>query len=109
METKIDKVHFKYKFDQAYNTVLINGVHGGLSRGMITMNFFQERAPLPKTQTYKLNEDGTLDNDSMIQTPKPDEDTIDVLRFFETGITCDIATAIEIRDWLSDQIKLASQ
>ncbi len=69
---------------------------------MFVLNFFQERYPIPKEMTYEVKDNQI---GKVIKTlPQPEEGTVDVVRFFETGITCTLATAKEIRDFLSLQI-----
>lgn len=100
----ITKIKFKYRFDEAYNPVYINGVQGGVTpREMFVMNFYQERQPLPKTVTYDID-NGKLKH-VIDSTPVEEDDTVSVVRFVETGITFSLDTAIELRDWLDMQIK----
>ena len=100
---EITKVKFKFKFKEEYNPVFITGAQGGFtSTDMLVINFYQEREPLPKTITYDVKDNNI--NDVIDITPKQEKNTIDILRFIETGITCNLQTAISIRDWLTEQI-----
>lgn len=104
------KLKFKYVFDRNYNPAYTDGVHGSITpNNMIVMNFFNERAPLPTSMTYELDERGMLIDDTCVITPAVEEGTFDVIRFIESGITLNLDAATKIRDWLTDQIAIAEK
>jgi len=101
------KIKFNYVFDKTYNPPFIIGVHGSINpNNLIVMNFFNERIPLPTSTTYELGEEGELKEETAVSTPANDKDTVDIIRFIETGITLDINSAKQIRDWLTEQINI---
>ncbi len=103
----MQKIKFNYVFDKTYNPHFIIGVHGSINpNNLIVMNFFNERIPLPNSTTYELSESGEIKKETAVNSPVSEENTIDIIRFIETGITLDINSAKQIRDWLSDQIEI---
>ena len=105
----IEKIKFKYKFDSAYNPSFITGVHGGITpKNPINMSFCYERQPFPTSITNEIDQTGLVGKE-IERTPREIEGVLDVVRFIETGISMDIHSAIEIRDWLSSQIDLLSK
>lgn len=103
----INKINFKYKFAESYNPVYISGVHGGVTpKGHIVMNCFFERHPMPTSILNKIDSNGQI-GEEIERLPKPiDDETIDVVRFVETGLTFDLETAKEIKKWLEEHIML---
>lgn len=104
------KIKFNYVFDKTYNPHFIIGVHGSINpNNLIVMNFFNERAPLPTSTTYDLTEEGAIKEETALNAPLSEKDTIEIIRFIETGITLDINSATQIRDWLTNQINTLNE
>lgn len=56
-----EEVDIKFKTSDDHQTVYANGVYGGMtSRGDMHMDFVTDRSERPKTQTFKVNKDGSL-------------------------------------------------
>ncbi len=104
MTKKIDieipkEITFQYKISDNYVIYSIDGVHGGLNaQGDIIMNFFSERHPIPRRETYRTQKDGSL-----IPTPIETEKTSDIIRNVNFGIALKPNTARSIANWLIDK------
>lgn len=96
------QINFKYKFNEDYNPVYVNGAYGGISsRGEIIANFFLERQPIPKTEACEVNSKGIIKSSKITE---PIEHRFNVIRYVETGVIMNIETAKIIRNWLNDKI-----
>lgn len=97
------KINFKYKYDEDYNPVYINGAYGGIStHNEIIVNFYLERLPIPKETDHEINEDGSLTAPIAI---KPENFDSTVIRYVSNGIVMNLETAKSINDWLSKNIE----
>ena len=91
-----DSITFKYKFDDLYQPQYANGCVGGINfKGEILLNFYTERMPIPNSETYKLNEDGTI-GDKI--TSNPDQRI--VVRTISSGVVMTKEQAKEFYEWL---------
>ena len=98
-----NKLMIKYKFKDEYNPKYINGAHGSASRnGDIVINFYLERAAVPKSIEHMILEDNTLDSDPKFQ---PEDYNRSVIRYIESGVIMNLETAKIIRDFIDKQIK----
>ncbi len=96
------RLNFKYIFDDDYNPKYVNGAYGGINpQGEIAVNFYVERSPIPRTEIYSLNEDGSLDSPIEIE---PENHTQNIIRFIETGILLNLENAKKIHQWLGQHI-----
>ena len=96
------ELNFKYKFSDSYNPVYVNGAHGGINpQKEIVMNFFLERLPLPKEETYEVDENGVLSGPKSVS---PSDHSHNLIRFVETGVICNLETAKKIHAWLGQNI-----
>ena len=94
----------KYIFAEQYNPKYINGAYGGINlRGEIIINFYLERMPLPKTQTYEL-ESGKIHQEKK-EEREPQDHEHSVVRVVENGIILNYQNAKEIHSWLGDHIQ----
>jgi hypothetical protein len=92
---------FKYVIPDHIQDCYVNGAFGGVTpRNEISMHLFCERHPIPKNIKYKVKADGTLSDE--ISTEKGG----DVVRIIQSSVIMDENTAMAIRDWLNDRIKL---
>jgi hypothetical protein len=102
----MNNIKVKYKFDKNYNPKYSNGAYGGINPlGEIILNFYLERMPLPVEQIEEiLIKDNKI---TRIQKSTTPEDLNDIaIRFVDTGVVLNLATAIDIHKFLGDQIEL---
>ncbi len=93
----------KYIFADQYNPKYINGAYGGInSRGEIIINFYLERMPLPKAQTYELVS-GKIHQEKL-EEREPEDHESSVVRMVENGIILNYNNAKEIHKWLGEHI-----
>lgn len=100
-------VRFKYKFPDHYNPKYVNGAYGGIGpRGELVVNFYLERQPIPKEETYKVSEKGAL-GEPFDRTPEDLRSQI--IRFVQTGVVLNLESAKSIHKWLGDHINNLEQ
>ena len=93
------KITFQYKISPNYILHSTAGVHGGLNaRGEIIANFFSERQAIPRRVTHELAEDGRL-----VEPPIEMEQTTDVIRNVNFGISITSEFAKSLAEWLVDK------
>ncbi len=94
----------KYKFADDYNPCYVNGAYGGVGpRGEIVANFYLERQPIPKEETYGLAKGGRISAQPLSREPE-DLRSI-VIRFIETGVVLNLDSAKKVYSWLGEKIK----
>lgn len=87
---EIQKVTIHNKLSASFREIHVDGAYGGFTpRGLFNLNFFAERAPIPKSAEFELKPDNTL---SISGTPSNDSKT-GILREYEFGIYMDINVA----------------
>ena len=95
-------VQFHYTKSNAFRVIHGDGVWGGATpRGGISMSFFSERGPIPKSLTYALSADGNLGEieDSSSKSG--------IVREVEVTVMVDLDMARSLVSWLDDHIKKA--
>jgi len=98
------EIKFKYIFSKDYNPKYANGAYGGITpKGEITVNFYFERQGLPNTQTHKISDEGKLSND--IET-EPKDLLKSMIRFVDTGVILNLASAKDLIAWLTEKVEL---
>jgi len=97
-----NRVSFDYIKSNQFRVIHVDGAHGGITpKGhVIQMALFSERAPIPRRETYKLQE-GKLGE----RTEKVERDAI--IREVEVEALIDIETAKRIAEWLKEKIEQA--
>ncbi len=102
-----DKIRFKYVFAEDYNPKYVNDTYGGVSpSGEIVVNFYFERHPLPKSNTYQLTPDGQIGN----LTTRDAEDLNNlVIRYIQNGVVLSLDRAKEVHAWLGTRINEAQE
>jgi len=56
-----EEVDIKFRTSDDHQTVYANGVYGGMTtRGDMHLDFVTDRSERPKTQSFKVNKDGSL-------------------------------------------------
>ena len=97
-----ESIRFKYVFPDDYSPVYVNGAYGGMGpRGEITINFYQERMPVPKEESRTIKDDGTVGEQINII---PDDLTRLVIRYVNAGVIMTPETARLIYTWLGGHI-----
>lgn len=100
------QIKIKYVIPDNMHDCYVNGAYGGISqRGEIHIHFYSERVPIPKSVTYTIDEQ----NKTLVQNGEAYDFGGDVLRLIQSSIVMDINTAISIRDWLDDKIKVINK
>jgi hypothetical protein len=93
----------KYIFADNYNPVYVNGAYGGgNAKGEIVVNFYLERAALPNSQTYEIEENKLKE---VLSEQDPQDLKESFVRFISTGIILDYKNAKVIHEWLGGHIK----
>jgi hypothetical protein len=87
---------FEYKISPNFSTYRITGIYGGLNAtGDVVMSFFNERAAIPKTQTYEIK-DGKLG-----ESPVSEEKKGVIIRDVMFAVSMSADNAREIAKWLN--------
>ena len=98
MESKKVKIRYIKAYD--FKTSLATGVYGGVApNGLININFFNDRAVLPDSETIEINEQG-LQIGTLIEVKDGD-----IARELQTGILLDVNTARIVVRWLESRIR----
>lgn len=97
-------VSFDYIKSNQFRVIRVDGVHGGVSPkgNVIQMALFSERAPIPKRETYRI-ENGKLRE----RTASEQRDAF--IREVEVEVLVDLATAKAMHKWLGEKIESAEQ
>jgi len=99
MEKKKKTINFIYQKNNYYKNYHVDGVVGSLTpKGLINLNFFVERNPIPTQITFEINKDNTLGKEIDRKSK------IGVIREINTGIVIDLQTAKSIVEWLNAKI-----
>ena len=95
-------ISFDYIKSNQFRVVRVDGAHGGIAPNghTIQMALFSERAPIPKRETYRL-EEGKLGD----RIAKEERDAI--IREVEVEALIDLETAKRVAEWLRDKIEQA--
>jgi hypothetical protein len=98
----IKKITIHNKISDNYRQVHVDGAFGGITpRGFFNLNFFAERAPIPKSQDFEVIDNIKVGNQISVS---PDS-KMGILREFHFGIYMDVNVAKEIVKLLSGKIE----
>lgn len=98
------RVRIKYKFPEDYNPLYVNGAYGGPGpRGELVVNFYLERTPVPREETYSVTQDGRLSDNPVSRNPEDLQ--YQFIRFVQAGIVVNLQDAKRIHDWLGKHIE----
>ena len=101
VDKKLGTIKFEYKILPSYNSYAVSGAHGGLNAfGEVVVNFFHERAPIPKKQEYQIL------NGHMQGAPILEEKKDTIIRDVLFGVSMNPATARSLADWLNEKADL---
>lgn len=98
--TETKTLPLAYKEAASYKAVRAHGVYGGITpRAEIFIAMFSERLPFPEAGHIDVFRDG-----------RPSEEIDErmsggVVREIEVGVTMDLATARNFRDWIDEKIQ----
>jgi len=102
---KSTKVKCKYVFDEDYNTKYVNGAQGGVNvQGEIIINFYLERHALPKSQTFKIDEIGAV-QEELPEEAEPIDLNQSFIRYIQNGVIMNYAVAKQIHIWLGKHLE----
>ena len=94
------RVKFFYIKGQHFRVIHVDGSIGGLTpRGLLHIALFNERPAIPQMTEHGFTEEGYL-GDATVQEGKEG-----IVRELEVDILMSRATAVEMRDWLSNRIE----
>ena len=98
------KVTFRFKKDEDYRLIPVNGVWGGSTpRGDIMVDFFHESQPLPEKVTQALSPDGELGKELEHKPLSTLQRTVFV------GIVLGVEQAESIGRWLQEKASQARE
>ena len=96
------QIKYKYKFNETYNPIYVNGAIGGLSpQGEIIVNFYLERNSLPKVQSFEVDEGTGI---GKLSETEPQDYEQSFIRYIENGVILNYKTAKEVHRWLGEHI-----
>lgn len=91
------EVTFHYQKTSSYRSYHVDGAYGGLSpNGNLHIQPYVERAPIPKTETYKIQK-GKLEIVSKVGKEG-------VIRDIECELIMDYGTMVVVHEWLGKKI-----
>ena len=98
-EKKTNTIEFTYQKSPDYKAHLVEGIVGGITpKGKISIDFFNEKSPIPDSVTHELSNNGILGKEVNRKGKKG------IVREIESGIYLDIPTAMVLVDWLNIRI-----
>lgn len=102
---KIDektRVTIHNKINQGFREIHVDGGLGGITpKGLINLNFYAERFPIPKSTDFDIDE-----KTKQLKRITDSNDTKSgIIREYEFGVYMDIDTAINIKSWLQTKIE----
>lgn len=93
---KQNTVTFEYKISPNFAVYAVCGAFGGLnSHGEIIMTLYNEKVAIPERQTYKIDDDGTIDKQP-ISVEKNDA----IIRHVMFGVSMNPSVARSVGEWL---------
>jgi hypothetical protein len=101
-----DRVLFNYIKSNFFRVVHADGAHGGITpRGLIEINFYSERRPIPKSVVHSHTSSGVLG-------PEITDERVEregLVREVDVGVIMGLGTAKSLYTWLADKIQLLEQ
>ncbi len=93
---KFDTITFEYKISPNFVVYAVCGAFGGLnSHGEIIMTLYNEKTAIPERQTYRINDDGSID-----KQPISVEKKEVVIRHVMFGVSMNPSVARSVGEWL---------
>ena len=95
------KLTIHNKISPNYKSYHIDGAYGGITtRGYISLSFYAERGPIPKSTDFEV-----IENTGLKKIGDSEDSKKGILREFEVGVYLDINTAKELHTYLENKIK----
>lgn len=95
------KLTIHNKISAIFREIHVDGAYGGLTpRGLINLNFYAERAPIPRSSEFEITAENTLGK----SLGDSEDSKTGILREYEFGIYMDIAVAKAIITLLTNKI-----
>ena len=92
-------ISFDYKLSPNFAVYAVSGAFGGLnSHGEIVMTLYNERAAVPKRQTYNVSKDGSID-----KRPVSVEKEASLIRHVMLGVSMSPSVARSVGEWLVEK------
>ena len=96
------EIVFSYQKSPNSKNYHIDGIHGGLTaRGLLNVNFFVEKHPLPSKETRIIGPKGLEPSNEPQGTPA----TMEIIREIEGCLIMDYNVMKATRDWLTTKIQ----
>ena len=101
-----EPIAFHYIKSNFFRVVHADGAHGGITpRGLVEMNFFSERHPIPKKVVHTLLPTGQMG-------PEVREERVErdgPVREVDVGVIMDLAAAKSLHAWLAEKIEVLTK
>ena len=95
-----ENIDLHYIKANGFRVVHADGVWGGPTpRGYITMSFFSERAPIPRTISFELESQGTLGEETSRDTKGG------LIREVDVEVVVDLRMAKSLVGWLNEKVQ----
>jgi hypothetical protein len=89
------------KISPSYRELYIDGAYGGVTpRGHISLSFFAERFPIPKSTDFEID----VTKSSMTKISDSNDSKTGVLREYEIGIYMTLESAKSLSDMLQKKV-----
>lgn len=97
-----DTVVIHNKISDYYKAYHVDGAYGGITpQGILSLSFFAERFPIPKSTEFKVNQESGRIVSKIADSP---DSKTGVIREYEAGIYMSLDTAKEIIKLLQTKI-----
>lgn len=92
---------FHNKISNAFREVHVDGAYGGITpNGYVNLNFFSERAPIPKSSDYVIDQDAQ----KLLKVEDSKDSKSGIVREYDFGIFMDFKTTKKIIDLLQEKV-----
>lgn len=99
-------VRIHYLKSSLFRVVLSDGAWGGVTpANRIVMNFYNHRAPIPKSQLFEIEKDGRLGSEVIMDRCGLDG----MVREVEVAVNMDVSAAKALAAWLVEKVALIEE
>lgn len=103
------KVIFNYIYDKNYSPENFTGILSSVSvDNNLLLNFYTERSALPMKEVYELNDDGELNESTLVSFPD-NTDTLNLVRHIKSGLVVDLDGAKNLLELLQEYIDIVEK
>lgn len=102
----MSKIDVKYIFKEDYNPIYTTGAFGGINpTGEIVINFYLERAAIPREQQEELV---VVSGKILKVIDQKEQEKINskFVRVIENGVILSLSSAVDLHNWLGNQINV---